>query len=153
MPSDTYFTNGAVLRFEPFHFTDGGMPKPKYFIVLKVVEDRLVIASLPTSRDAVPNHIDKAHGCIDLPEINFNCYYFCPNKAICENGFSFPLETYVYGFRIAEYEAGILLQQEKLEDTIITQCGILKDIEYKAIIRCLAHSSSVKRKYRKILEM
>ena len=145
------FSNGSILYFNPFHFTDGGLSKPKYFIVLKNTGDNIVLASLPTSKDTVPSNFQKSHGCIDMPEINFNCYYFSPDRIICENGFSFPIETYIYGFRLCEYDSKKLLRQEEQKETKITLCGVLKDIEYQSIIQCLSKSASVKRKYRRIL--
>ena len=151
MLSKKLFSNGSILYFNPFHFIDGGFSKPKYFIVLKKTGNNLVLASLPTSKDTVPSIFQKTHGCIDMPEINFNCYYFSPETIICKNGFSFPLETYIYGFRLCEYNSEKLLQQEEQKETKITLCGILKDTEYKSIIQCLSKSASVKRKYRRTL--
>ena len=49
MELDKRFQQGAILYFDPFIFPDGGSPKPKYFLVLKHVDDTLLLASLPTS--------------------------------------------------------------------------------------------------------
>ena len=99
MECDVRFCEGAILYFDPFIFPDGGKPKPKYFLVLKVLDDISLLASLPTSKDFFPSTVEKEHGCIERPDINFNCYYFDPNVVICDNGFAFPIETYVYGYR------------------------------------------------------
>ena len=121
MEIDARFSEGSVLYFNPFVFPDGGTPKPKYFIVLKHVGEKLLLASLPTSKDNVPSFITKSHGCIENPDINFNCYYFDPTITVCDNGFSFPTETYVYGFRLKEFDASTFLIQETQGDTVIEE--------------------------------
>lgn len=151
MERDGRFCEGAILYFDPFIFPDGGNPKPKYFLVLKVMDDVCLLASLPTSKDHVPETIEKIHGCIEHPEINFNCYHFDPSVVICDNGFSFPSETYVYGFRLQTFNLNDLLLQEVTDETTIEECGILTDGEYQALIHCLTNSSEVKRGYRKLL--
>ena len=151
MERDSRFQEGSILYFDPFIFPDGGTPKPKYFLVLKVLDDVCLLASLPTSKDFVPSTIEKIHGCIERPDISFNCYYFDPNVVICNNGFSFPIETYVYGYRLQTFNLNSLLLQEITDETVIDECGILAKDEYAAIIRCLSHSPAVKRAYRKVL--
>lgn len=119
--------------------------------MLKVLDDVCLLASLPTSKDFVPSTIEKTHGCIERLDINFNCYYFDPNVVICDNGFSFPIETYVYGYRLQTFNLKDLLLQELTDETIIDECGILTEDEYQAIIKCLINSPEVKRGYRKQL--
>ena len=151
MEPDSRFQQGGILYFDPFIFPDGGSPKPKYFLVLKHIDDTLLLASLPTSKDHIPEYIEKRHGCIERSDISFNCYYFDPSVVICDNGFSFPVETYVYGFRLQAFNLNNLLLQDVSNDTKIEVCGILTDDEYQAIIRCLTNSPEVKRGYRKML--
>lgn len=79
------FEEGNILYFNPFYFENGNKPKPKYFLILKSMEDNLIIASLPTSHDHVPNSMEKKHGCIDDYTINFNCYYFQEGKNVAFN--------------------------------------------------------------------
>jgi hypothetical protein len=151
MEPDCRFQQGAILYFDPFIFPDGGSPKPKYFLVLKHIDDTLLLASLPTSKDHIPEYIEKRHGCIERSDISFNCYYFDPSVVICDNGFSFPVETYVYGFRLQTFKLNYLLLQEVTDETKIEECGILNNSEYQALIRCLTNSPEVKRGYRKML--
>ncbi len=151
MEPDSRFQQGAILYFDPFIFSDGGSPKPKYFLVLKVMDDACLLASLPTSKDFVPSTVEKIHGCIERPDINFNCYYFDPNVVICDNGFAFPIETYVYGYRLQTFKLDTLLLQEITDETIIEERGILTANEYHAILKCLSASPAVKRAYRKML--
>ena len=93
----------------------------------------------------------KLHGCIDDPEINFNCYCFEKNRTITENGWSFPKETYVYGYRLALFSLTDMDSKYKIENVDFQQKGKLLDFEYKAIISCLRDSPAVKRKYRRLL--
>lgn len=151
MEPDNRFQQGAILYFNPFFFPDGGSPKPKYFLVLKRMDDMLLLASLPTSKDHVPEYIEKHHGCIERPDISFNCYYFDPSVVICDNSFSFPIETYIYGFRLQTFNINALLLQELTDETTIEKCGILTANEYQAIIQCLTNSPEVKRGYRRLL--
>lgn len=115
------------------------------------MDDAMLLASLPTSKDHIPEYIEKRHGCIERSDISFNCYYFDPSVIICDNGFSFPVETYVYGFRLQTFKLNDLLLQEVTDETKIEECGILTDGEYQALVRCLTNSPEVKRGYRKLL--
>ncbi len=151
MIADSRFDEGAVLYFKPFIFTDDAAPKNKYFIVLKHNGDDVVVASLPTSKDAIPSNIAKNHGCIDHQDINFNCYYFSPTVGVCTNGFAFPIETYVYGYRLSNFNVGTFIEQEKNQASQIVPQGVLTSIEFNNLINCLKNSSSVKYKYRRIL--
>lgn len=53
------FEEGNILYFNPFYFENGNQPKPKYFLVLKLTEDKAVLASLPTSHDHIPSSKQK----------------------------------------------------------------------------------------------
>jgi len=65
---------GSLYYFKPFYFSDGSS-KPKYFLSLYADGETVVVASLPSSVDYVPNHLEKKHGCLnDLPS-DFNAYY------------------------------------------------------------------------------
>ncbi len=150
------FRTGNILYFEPFVFSDGSKPKNKYFIVLKTTEKNIILASLPTSKDAVPNHIIKVLGCIELSSINFNCFYFlsCVEVATNEstnNRFSFPQCTYVYGYRINEFNTDTFSQQLINNNTNISIKGKLDDNVYNNLIACLKTSYSVKKRYKKLL--
>lgn len=76
------FEEGSVLYFRPFIFPDGGTPKQKYFLVPRVLEENILLASLPTSQDHIPAFVERRHGCIELPDINFNCYFFSAEKVV-----------------------------------------------------------------------
>jgi hypothetical protein len=59
------FEPGNLLYFNPFIFPDGGDPKPKFFVVLGEVEETVLLASLPTSKDHIPSDVEVASGCLD----------------------------------------------------------------------------------------
>lgn len=48
------YQDGDLLKFSPFAFKNGDQPKTKYFIVLGHIDDKLLMACLPTSKDHVP---------------------------------------------------------------------------------------------------
>lgn len=152
MVNDGLFKEGKVLYFTPFFFKDkDGGQKSKYYIVLKKLDQEVVLASLPTSKDFVPSSIEKVHGCIDHPDINFNCYYFAAGQKICSNGFCFPIETYVYGYRLQTHKIADFIMQAEKGETVITEKGQLVVEEYSAIVDCLKMSPAVKRGYRNVL--
>lgn len=160
MADNGLFEEGKVLYFDPFYFKDKvGGQKPKYYIVLKKLVDpstplrnqSVVLATLPTSKDFVPNTIEKVHGCMEHPEINFNCYYFASGQAVCTNGFGFPVETYVYGYRLQTHAVADFQKQVADGETVITEKGQLTAEEYRAIVDCLKQSPAVKRVYRNAL--
>ena len=143
---------GNVIYFTPFYFSNGFKPKPKYFIILKADSgNNNVLASLPTTSDHVPDTIAKQHGCIDKPDINFNCYYFKNDQIITENGWKFPKETFVYGEQLQLLFIKDLKLKYKFENVDYKIIGKLKDSEFKAIVTCIRDSKTVKRKYRRLL--
>ena len=139
------------MYFTPFYFPNGGKEKNKYFIVLAANQENTLIATLPTSKDHIPSKVEKIHGCIDLPGINFNCYYFEANKPITESGWGFPLETYVYGPQVAEFNKTNFENIYSVEEIDYEIIGKLIAIEFTAIINCIKNSRTVKRKIRRAL--
>ena len=69
---------GDLLKFSPFEFKNGNMPKPKFFIVLGHIDEKVMMACLPTSKDHVP-----ADAAVERP-------------------------TFVYGEQVDEYEQKFL---------------------------------------------
>jgi|WetSurMetagenome_2_1015567.scaffolds.fasta_scaffold02843_2 hypothetical protein len=146
------YSPGSIVYFTPFYFSDGSIPKPKYLLILKEkIDGDNILAILTTKLDSVPDFVPKKHGCIDNPEINFNCYYLKKGQIITKNGWGFPKDTFVYGFRLALFSLSDLYGKYKIEDADYQIIGELLDSEYKAIISCMRNSPSVKRKYRRSL--
>ena len=48
------YHTGELIKFSPFVFKNGNQPKPKYCIVLGQINDKVMMANLPTSKDHVP---------------------------------------------------------------------------------------------------
>jgi hypothetical protein len=92
------YNPGNIIYFTPFYFSNNVQPKPKYCIFLNIqTNTNYILFNLSTTTDSVPRTIEKLHGCIDRPAINFNCYYFKKGQIITKNGWGFPKETFLYG--------------------------------------------------------
>jgi hypothetical protein len=145
------YAPGNIIYFTPFYFPDGGISKPKYFIILSVDDQSSIVACLPTRSDCVPNIIQKKHGCLNDDTINFNCYFIEHDKAITENGFSFPIDTYLYGERVAFFNQKIFEEIYLVENVDYKVLGKLFDSEFECIIECFKNSKSTKRGIRRKL--
>ena len=77
---------GDLLKFSPFEFKNGNMPKPKFFIVLGHIDEKVMMACLPTSKDHVP-----ADAAVERP-------------------------TFVYGEQVDEYETKYLDEMDSSVD-------------------------------------
>ena len=141
---------GTLYYFKPFYFSDG-TSKPKYFLSLYADGETVVVASLPSSVDYVPDHLERKHGCLnDLPS-DFNAYYCSPDIVITTNNWSFPTHTYLYGhwvnaFLLKDLEAAY--QVEGVDYEII---GLLKKEELTAIIKCFLKARTTKNKVKRLL--
>lgn len=145
------YTPGNILYFKPFSFPNGDVPKNKYFIVLKTDGADILIASLPTSKDHIPHMVQKKHGCIDEPQYQVNCYYFVPGKIVTKNDFAFPVETFVYGEQVAQFNKTNFDSMYVVDGVDYDIIGALFVDEYHALINCIKNSGSVSRKIRRFL--
>lgn len=137
---------GKLLKFTPFVFKNGANPKPKYFIVLGKMSEDVIIASLPTSKDHVPDSMSISNGCINDKERNVNAFIFNENVLVTDT-FSFPRKTFVYTEQVDEYSLDYLLRmQSDIEDF-----GRIRSELLNGLLDCLLSSSMLKRKYRKVL--
>lgn len=144
------YTPGKLIFFDPFFFKDGGN-KPKYFLVLKVIDGTAVLASLPSSQPHLPASQKIEHGCLEIPESCINCYIFQANKVITTNGWSFPLNTFMHGLWIDDFIIADLEKNYPIEYVDYEIIGELTDYELQNVINCFKNSSSVKRKYKRLL--
>lgn len=97
------YKEGQLLKFSPFVFKNGNAPKPKYFVVLKHIDDEVMMASLPTSKDHIPSDAVVSDGCVDIPERQVNAFVFSPSTQVTET-FHFSVPTFVYGEGVDEYD-------------------------------------------------
>ena len=143
------FVAGQILYFRPFHFKNGRESKNKFFIILKNINDVIIVASLPTKVNNAPSLIDKSHGCINYNDRKFNCYVFEQGRIVCENGFSFNLHTFVYGNQVDNYDVINMTSIEEGEKYDLM--GVLNKDEFNALIYCIINNNSTKTKIKKLL--
>ena len=140
------YQTGELIKFSPFVFKNGNQPKPKYCIVLGQIDDKVMMVSLPTSKDHVPSDVTLEHGCVDIPERGVNAFVFNLSDQVTSS-FSFPRPTFVYGEQVDEYEQKYL---DEMGGTV-ELLGQIDPIMFQAIKDCLKKARLLRRKYRKLL--
>lgn len=110
-----------------------------------------ILASLPTRRDNIPAKDTPEQGCVELPEINLNCFVFPPNVCVTRNQKCFDFPTHVYGHQLDTFQMDTLNEIYKIEDSDYEIWGELKPKLFKELKNCLRNSRSVKRKYKRML--
>ncbi len=91
------------------------------------------------------------HGCLEIPDSCIGCYIFEKNRAITTSGFSFPLDTILYGNWLDDFSLQLLQENYPIEGIDYEIIGELMDDELQKIIHCFSNSSVVKRKYKRWL--
>lgn len=147
----TMFEPGNLLYFNPFIFPDGGDPKPKFFVVLSEVDEMVLLASLPTSKDHIPSDVEVKSGCLEIPERMVNAYTFMANEEVTDTGFFFEKNTFIYGQNIKTYNSVAFLGQSTSGQTVIEQKGKLKDEIFISLKDCLKNSDAVRKKFKQYL--
>ena len=139
-------TEGTLLYCDPFVFKNGAAPKPKYFIVLANTDDGVMLASLPTSKDHVPQDAEVVRGAVNIPERGVNAFVFEAGDQVTDS-FAFPRRTFVYGEQVDDYT------EEDLNAMggSIQNLGVLKPELLAELRLCLKQVPNIKRKYIKWL--
>ncbi|MGB0867982.1 MAG: hypothetical protein ACPGSD_00170 [Flavobacteriales bacterium] len=145
------FKEGSIIYFNPFYFKNGNTSKAKYFVVLKNNEGNNIIASLPTRKDAIPESNVVENGCVELPQINFNCFVISRHIEITTCGKTFDFTTHIYGHEVDSYEIESLNELYPLENIDYELWGEMKNDIFENLIHCLKNSKIVKRKYKRLL--
>jgi hypothetical protein len=147
------FSPRQIIYITPFYFKNGNTSKPKYFVVLANDGTNTIVASLPTRSNNVPAFVNKVHGCINLDDRCYNAYVFEPGRIIGDAAFFFPdpQPTFIYGDEVEDYDLTILESIYAIEGVDYEIKDTLKEDEYRALIKCLQSSRSVKRKIKKLL--
>ena len=145
------FREGCIIYFTPFYFKNGNTAKPKYFVVLKNQDNQNLLASLPTRTDNIPARDEIKNGCLELPDINLNCFVISSDRAVTQCGKHFDFKTHIYGHQIDVYESAMLKEIYPIENTDYELWGTMQKDLFLELIDCLKNSRSVKRKYKKIL--
>ncbi|WP_108423943.1 hypothetical protein [Flagellimonas amoyensis] len=142
----------SLLYFPTFYFKNGGS-KPKYFIPLYLDGSKLIIASLPSSQDFVPDDIKK-YGCIEYPDKCISCFHFPSGKIICDDsGFAFPLDTFIYLDQIDDYDKDIFESVYPVEGIDYHTKGSLSKSIKEDLLKCILNSSRVKNKIKRYLSV
>ena len=137
---------GELIKFSPFVFKNGNQPKPKYCIVLGHIDDKVMMANLPTSKDHVPSDLMVERGCVDIPERGVNAFVFNPNDQVTPS-FRSPRPTFVYGEQVDEYEQKYL---DEMGSTV-EQLGQIDPVLFQSIKDCVKKARLLRRKYRQLL--
>ena len=149
------FEEGNLLKFTPFLFKNGAIPKPKYFVVVREIEGSLLLASLPTSKDHIPADVEIRSGCLEMAERQVNVFVFLSGEVVAtdedNDGFSFPLNTFIYGADIDTYPSSAFIKQLEEGLTSISLIGKLQDPIFQELKDCLKTSRLVKNKFRRLL--
>lgn len=148
------YSEKNILFFNPYYFEEGGN-KPKYFVVVKNIDDNIIIASLPTKEDHIPDSISKDKTkCINDEASLINCFFFKSKEIISECGkFSFPLDTFLYGETVkilSKPQLETIYQKEDIDYKIL---GRLSDSIYSQLLECFKNSTRVKRGIKKHLSL
>jgi hypothetical protein len=77
------YTAGKLIFFDPFYFKTGDN-KPKFFLVVKVLKERVLLASLPSSKAHLPAAIEIVHGCLEIKDSGINCRIKKHNRLLSE---------------------------------------------------------------------
>ena len=124
------FQSRQVIYFNEFYFKNGNTSKPKYLIILGRFNNKSIEASLPTRANNAPSLLTTTHGCVNDDEHCFNSYVFAPGKPICEDGFAFPLPTFIYLNQVEDYDIEISDDVYKIRGVDYEDTGILNHMEY-----------------------
>jgi hypothetical protein len=144
-------SEGNILYFTPFYFPNGNTAKSKYFVVLKVIGEESVLASLPTRKNSIPLKEEIEHGCIELPDINLNCFVISNKICVTDCNKKFYFTTYIYGHQLNKHKSALLKEIYQLEGTDYIVWGKMKEEIFKKLIECLAFADTVNRKYQRLL--
>ncbi len=150
------FKERNLLFFRPFLFKNGAKPQDKFFLVLKNVNESVLLAGLPTSKDHVPSDLEVKHGCLDIPERKFNVFVFLAGEKVAVKAdgtpFAFRKNTFVYGANLDVYPAEAFDYQNRTGQTSIGKIGTLDKAVFEELVACLSESKMVKNKFRRMLK-
>ncbi|CAG2533954.1 hypothetical protein MAR621_03707 [Maribacter dokdonensis] len=140
-----------ILYFPNFIFKNGATPKPKFFITLKDLDGEIIVVSLPTSKDFVPDSI-KVEGCIEYPDKCISCFCFFKGSVICqETGFKFIEDTFIYANSVDTYSLFKLTEHYPIKNIDYFIKGSLSEPFKTSLFNCLKNSHDLKRRIKKIL--
>ena len=142
---------GLIIYFDPFYFKNGNTAKSKYFVVIKKINDETILASLPTSKDCIPENLLIDDGCIEESSIGVNCFTFSEKTTVTNCGKCFPRKTFIYGVQLDTYNHKHLVENYIIEGVDYIVFGKMRKQIFQELISCLKNSKIVKRKFKRML--
>jgi len=146
------YTPGTILYFTPFYFKNGNRAKTKYFIVLSNNNNQIVLGSLPTRNNCIPQYHTLQQGCINDSAANFNCFVFLKDHPVTQCGKAFDFNTFVYASNLDTWEFDYLNSTYKIDGTDYLVFGQLQQEIFDDLIKCLTHAPCIKRGFRRMLQ-
>lgn len=144
-------TVGNIIYFDPFYFKNGNTAKPKYFLVISIKDNNSVLASLPSSKDYIPNYVPQDFGCCEISEANFNCFIITPETTVTTCGKNFEFPTYLYGHLLDTYLMEDLSSIYPTEGIDYHIWGAMREDIFSQVLDCFINSDSVKMKYKRMI--
>ena len=145
------FEKGSLIYFTPFRFRDGRPAKDKFFLILKVFDESLIIAGLPSSQNYIPTSLQKEIGCLKNENIDLGCYVFDSKEIVGENGFYFPKKTIVYGQYLDIFDQKTIISSYPIQSVDYTLVDKLKKEIVEELVACFLTATNVKRKIKRAL--
>lgn len=146
-------TPGNILYFNNYYFPNGNTSKPKYLIVLGQQEDSLLVYSLPTSQDKVPDFWSPTSGCNESISDGLSFYFFPANKVIAsDTSFAFPLNTFLMGEGVDDKSVEFFTNIYDFSKDC-AHVGTLDNNEFIDLLKCFSNSNAVKNKHKKVLRL
>ena len=115
------------------------------------VGEKSILASLPTRKDFIPENSTAENRCIELPDINLNCFVISINQQVTDCGKNFDFTTHLYGHQIDDYIISEMKELYPYEGSDYVIWGKMKSILFDQLIECFKNSRSVKSKYTNLL--
>lgn len=144
------FSEGNLLYFQSFIFPDGGKPKNKYFLVINRCGNNTIVA-LPTSKDHLPSDAFLEKGIFEDKSRAISAYKFKAGESVCKEGFSFSVDTFLYGEALHEYDCNFFEQQMREGLIDITLCGQLLPEIYNDIREFIRNSCKVRIRFKRMI--
>jgi hypothetical protein len=145
------YTPGKLLYFDPFYFKNGNPDRRKYFLVLKIIDENVIIACLPSSKNHLPASQPIVHGCLEITDACISCYIFEANRPITKDGWFFNLDTILYGGWLDDFNINDMNSKYSIAGVDYEIIGELTDQELENVIKCFSNSSVVKNRYKRAL--
>jgi hypothetical protein len=138
-----------LLYITDYDFQNDQKIKPRYVIVVDDGKLNSILFTVVTSKDYVPENLLQ-HGCVKDESKNIHCHIFLKDISICENGFSFPLNSFIYINSSSTFIAEKSIFIEKYNKTTELK-DVLSDKEFENLIYCVYKSKFIPRGIKRIL--